>query len=75
MVDHLVEKGHARLALIGWPKRSLSGDDRASGFVEGLEAAGLSFDARHLIRTENEFAAGREAASVLLDAPSRQRRS
>ena len=57
-VDHLVEGGHTRLALIGWPKGSLSGDDRASGFVEGLEAVGLSFDARHLIRTENQFAAG-----------------
>jgi DNA-binding LacI/PurR family transcriptional regulator len=67
-VEHLVEEGHTRLALIGWPKGSLSGDDRASGFVEGLEAAGLPFDVRHLIRTENEFAAGREAASVLLDA-------
>ena len=67
-VDHLVDQGHSRLALIGWPKGSLSGDDRASGFVEGLEAAGLPFDVRHLIRTENDLAAGREAASLLLDA-------
>ncbi len=67
-VDHLVELGHSRLGLIAWPKGSLSGDDRASGFAEGLEAAGLTFDARHLIRTENDLAAGREAASLLLDA-------
>ena len=68
VVDHLVEQGHTRLGLVAWPKGSLSGDDRASGFVEGLEAAGLTFDVRHLIRTENDLAAGREAASLLLDA-------
>jgi DNA-binding LacI/PurR family transcriptional regulator len=67
-VEHLVEQGHTRIGLIGWPEGSLSGDDRATGFVEGLEAAGLTFDARHLIRTENDLAAGREAASHLLDA-------
>jgi DNA-binding LacI/PurR family transcriptional regulator len=67
-VEHLVGQGHQRLGLIAWPEGSLSGDDRAAGFGEGLEAAGLERDPQLVVRTENDLAAGREAASHLLDA-------
>jgi len=65
-VEHVTEQGHRRLGLVAWPEGSLSGDDRATGFVQGLEAAGLDFDPRHLVRTENDLEAGRQAAAQLL---------
>ncbi len=67
-VEHLVDTGHRRIALIAWPEGSISGDDRVAGFVEGLEAAGIEHDPALLVRAENDLAAGREAASHLLDA-------
>ena len=66
-VDHLVALGHERIGLIAWPEGSISGDDRVTGFLEGLEAAGIEPDPGLLVRAENDLAAGREAASVLLD--------
>jgi DNA-binding LacI/PurR family transcriptional regulator len=67
-VAHLVEEGHRRIGLIGWPEGSISGDDRVTGFLEGLETAGIGHDPSLLVRAENDLAAGREAASHLLDA-------
>lgn len=65
-VEHLTAQGHQRLALVAWPEGSISGDERAAGFVEGLEDAGLELDPRHLVRTENDMESGREAAAHLL---------
>jgi DNA-binding LacI/PurR family transcriptional regulator len=68
VVEHLVGQGHSRIGMIGWPEGSISGDDRVTGFLEGLDRAGLEHDPALLVRAENDLAAGREAASVLLDA-------
>jgi DNA-binding LacI/PurR family transcriptional regulator len=67
-VEHLDSRGHQRIGLIAWPEGSLSGDDRVTGFLEGLETAGIEHDPALLVRAENDLAAGREAASILLDA-------
>jgi DNA-binding LacI/PurR family transcriptional regulator len=67
-VEHLVSQGHRRIGLIAWPQGSLSGDERVAGFLEGLESAGITHDPALLVRAENDLAAGREAASLLLDA-------
>lgn len=40
-VDHLAGLGHRRIAFLGWHEGSLSGDERARGYREGLAAAGL----------------------------------
>jgi DNA-binding LacI/PurR family transcriptional regulator len=41
-VEHLVERGRTRIAYVGWPEGSISGDERARGYREGLAAAGLA---------------------------------
>lgn len=46
-VDHLVERGHRRVAFVGWPAGSPVGDDRLAGWRRsarrhGLATAGLS---------------------------------
>jgi len=66
-VEHLTAQGHRRLALVAWPEGSITGDERAAGFVEDLEDAGLELDPRFLVRSENDMESGREAATQLLD--------
>jgi DNA-binding LacI/PurR family transcriptional regulator len=65
--EHLIEQGHRRLALVAWPEGSISGDERAAGFREGLAEAGLEVDPRYVVRAENDMESGREAAARLLD--------
>jgi LacI family transcriptional regulator len=43
-VAHLVERGHRRIAYLGWPAGSVSGDQRALGYRGGLELAGIDPD-------------------------------
>ena len=39
---HLIDKGHERIAWIGWRKESLLGEDRRSGWSRALRTRGLS---------------------------------
>lgn len=41
-VAHLRHQGYAEIAFAGWPQGSWVGDDRRRGWLQGLEAAGLS---------------------------------
>lgn len=41
-VEHLVRAGHRRIAFVGWPAGSLSGDDRRAGWLAAMAAAGLA---------------------------------
>ena len=41
-VDHLVERGHSRIAWVGWQKGSFIGEDRRSGWVDRMHDHGLS---------------------------------
>jgi DNA-binding LacI/PurR family transcriptional regulator len=41
-VDHLVDRGHREIALLGWNKGlSMSGDDRRAGFLAAMQRHGL----------------------------------
>jgi DNA-binding LacI/PurR family transcriptional regulator len=68
---HLLERGHTRIAWIGWRKDSRIGEDRRSGWADALHSRGLS-TAGLASRVEDTIASGAEAAGVLLDeaAPS-----
>jgi len=37
-VDHLVERGHRRIAFVGWPRGSGVGDDRHAGWLRAVRA-------------------------------------
>ena len=65
-VDHLVERGHRRIAWIGWQKSSFIGEDRRSGWVERMHDHGLS-TSRLSARGEDQLDFGRRAAHALLD--------
>jgi DNA-binding LacI/PurR family transcriptional regulator len=68
---HLLDRGHTRIAWIGWRKDSRIGEDRRSGWTDALHSRGHS-TAGLASRVEDTIASGAEAAGVLLDeaAPS-----
>ncbi len=64
--NHLLDRGHQRIAWIGWRKDSWIGEDRRSGWSRALHARGLSTTGL-ASRVEDTVASGREASAVLLD--------
>ncbi len=68
-VDHLVDRGHQRIAWVGWQKSSFIGEDRRSGWRERTQERGLD-TSRLSARGEDTMESGRRAAHELLDAES-----
>lgn len=52
-VEHLTALGHGRIALVRWPEGSMTGDDRANGYLRGLSEAGIGSDDSLVIAVEN----------------------
>ncbi len=63
---HLLDKGHTRIAWIGWRKDSFIGEDRRSGWSRAIKEHGLSTSGL-ASRVEDTVNSGREASAVLLD--------
>jgi DNA-binding LacI/PurR family transcriptional regulator len=63
---HLLDRGHHRIAWIGWRKDSWIGEDRRAGWSRALRARGLPTTGL-ASRVEDTVASGREASAVLLD--------
>ena len=63
---HLIDRGHERIAWIGWRKDSFIGEDRRSGWSRALRDRGLSTTGL-ASRVEDTVHSGREASAVLLD--------
>lgn len=64
--EHLLDKGHTRIAWIGWRKDSFIGEDRRAGWLRAMHARDLPTTGL-ASRVEDTVASGREAATVLLD--------
>lgn len=64
--SHLIDRGHHRIAWIGWRKDSFIGEDRRSGWSRAMHARGLSTTGL-ASRVEDTVASGRGASAVLLD--------
>jgi DNA-binding LacI/PurR family transcriptional regulator len=71
-VDHLVERGHSRIAWVGWQKGSFIGEDRRSGWVDQMHAHGLS-TSRLSARGDDSVEFGARAARALLDVEPSER--
>lgn len=72
-VNYLIELGHQRIAMIGWPESSLSGNYRIEGYRQALERAGLPFLPEYLVHTIHSEATGREAFARLVALPIKMR--
>ncbi|WP_245993919.1 LacI family DNA-binding transcriptional regulator [Nocardioides immobilis] len=64
--EHLIGRGHERIAWIGWAESSFIGQDRRSGWERAMAAAGRATDGLALSVTDT-VAGGREASAALLD--------
>lgn len=53
--EHLLARGHRRIALLGWPEDSPVGNERARGYLVALRAAGIKPDAAWILRGEGSF--------------------
>jgi DNA-binding LacI/PurR family transcriptional regulator len=63
---HLLDKGHQRIAWLGWHKDQFIGEDRRSGWSRAMKERGLSTSGL-ASRSEDTVHSGREASAVLLD--------
>ncbi|MEO9324339.1 LacI family DNA-binding transcriptional regulator [Nocardioides sp. C4-1] len=63
---HLLDRGHTKIAWIGWRKDSFIGEDRRSGWSRALRDRGLSTTGM-ASRVEDTVSSGREASAWLLD--------
>jgi len=64
--QHLIERGHERIAWIGWRKEQLIGEDRRTGWTRAMRSNGLSTTSL-ASRSDDTVGSGREASAVLLD--------
>lgn len=67
----LVEAGHRRIAFVGWPPGSGTGDDRRAGWLRELAEAGLAADPDGCLdrQTQDGVALGEACARDLLALP------
>jgi DNA-binding LacI/PurR family transcriptional regulator len=66
-VDHLVHRGHRRIAFLGWPAGATIGDRRAAGWRAAIERHGLLAECAALeARTSDSATSAAEVAAGLL---------
>lgn len=68
-VEHLLARGHRRIATLAWPEESRVGNDRLQGYFQALQAANIFICSDCLLRGEGTFEVGREMALRLFDLP------
>jgi DNA-binding LacI/PurR family transcriptional regulator len=71
----LLDAGHRRVAFVGWPPGSGTGDDRRAGWLRTLTAAGLAADADACLERQTDDGVDQGAACArdllaLPDAPT-----
>jgi DNA-binding LacI/PurR family transcriptional regulator len=66
-VDHVADRGHERIAWVGWQKSSRIGEDRRSGWLERMHERGLATSGLSA-RGEDTIEFGRRAAHALCDS-------
>jgi len=67
VVEHLIERGHTRLACIAAPSDLMLAHYRLKGFVNALDVYGLPVDNALVVEGDLTQRSGREAAGQLLD--------
>ncbi len=65
--EHLLQRGHRRIACVTGPERIDTARERAQGWREALESAGVPVEDDLLMHSSFRVAGGREAGSRLLD--------
>ena len=71
--EHLIQRGHQRIAAVAWPIDSRVGNDRMLGYFQAMKSTGLDVNPKWIERGEGSFEFGREAALRLFDLPADER--
>lgn len=69
VTQHLLAAGHQRIGFINWPHPSLTGENRAAGYVQTLEQAGITAAKSWLVESDNTAQGGYAAARQLMALP------
>ncbi|MEF2550428.1 LacI family DNA-binding transcriptional regulator [Aurantimonas sp. A2-1-M11] len=70
-VDHLVARGHRRIAMIGGTALTSTGRDREAGYLAALERAGITFRSEWRIEGPRNRHSGFDAAPTFLAIENR----
>ena len=70
-VDHLVERGHRRIAMVGGTDATSTGRDREAGYLAALKRAGIAFRPEWRIKGPRNRHSGFDAAEAFLAIPER----
>lgn len=73
VVDHLLQQGHRRIALLSWPAGSRAGGHREEGYKRGLRTAGIEIDPEWIIRGNNSVQTGAMGLARLMARPAGRR--
>ncbi|NLU71307.1 LacI family transcriptional regulator [Streptomyces sp. HNM0575] len=69
LVAHLHELGHRRLAIIGGPSETTTGDERVAAFRAALKAHGMPLPPEYTGQGDFQTESGRRATAAFLDLP------
>lgn len=69
--EHLIALGHRRVALLGLPHSYSCSLDRAQGYYDALEAAGIALDPSYVVTDLHDSGETRAAMNQLLALPER----
>jgi DNA-binding LacI/PurR family transcriptional regulator len=72
-VQHLIEQGHQRIAILAWPESSRVGTERLAGYWDAMSAADLPIDPRWVVRGRGEMDYGYEGALRLFELAQARR--
>ena len=67
LVQHLIELGHTRIAVVSGPANTSTAEDRITGYCLALTQAGLPCDPRLIVRGEFRSGMGQSLTHSLLD--------
>jgi len=73
VVNHLVEQGHQKIAILTWPSSSRVGQNRMEGIRSAMVAANLSTPAEWIAQGDGDYQFGSQAAQSWLDRPAEKR--
>lgn len=73
VVEHLLDLGHRRFAVVTWPASSRVGQNRMDGVRVALSAAGISLSPERVAVGEGTYQFGYQCTLALLDHPQPER--
>lgn len=71
--SHLIEQGHERIALLGWPRPSMVGAVREAGYHDAMRNAGLDVYREWVLHLFGTIEAGTKGMRTLLALPTDRR--